>query len=499
MSEASGEMVWLVLLVGVAIVLSILSKSGLRRLGVPALIGSIVLGFLLRLCDARWELLSESGYTTFRLLADLGLIALLFRVGLESNLPGLISQIGPAARTWIGNVGISGLLGFVTAYWLLDLGTIASLVIATALTATSVGVSVAVWQEAGALDTSTGQWLIDVAELDDVSGVLLMAVLFALLPAMTGSAPPAEVSQESMHLDTLVFPVFLAAAILLFGSLIFRELRRPMGRWFRTDERLPEPMLRIAAVAIGVAALAALFGVAMVALFNLLPAGPRDGFPIATLLKTLGRFAFLFALFLGFCYVFTRRLEERMTRWFRQLEPMPDPMLLVVGVGFVIAALAGFMGFSIAIGAFFAGLVFSRDPEMVQIDASFSSLYDLFSPFFFIGIGLSIDPSALLSALGPGTFLLVAAVVGKVAGTAVPALLSTDWRTSLLLGIGMVPRAEIAMVIVERGRAMGSDVVPPEVFSAMVLVVLGTCLIAPLSLRPLLRQWLRPKVQGDFS
>ncbi|WP_169981386.1 cation:proton antiporter [Tautonia rosea] len=499
MREPFGDQIWLVLLVGVAIVLSILSKSGLRRLGVPALIGSIVLGFLLRFCDSRWELLSESGYDTFRLLADLGLIVLLFRVGLESNLKGLMSQIDRAAGTWIGNVGMSGLLGFATAYWLLNLGTIASMVIAAALTATSVGVSVAVWLEAGALDTPTGQWLIDVAELDDVSGVLLMAVLFALLPVLNESATPMEVAPEIIRLDMLAFPVILAAAILLFSFLIYRVLWRPMWRSHRTDEQVPKPILRMIPVAVGVAAFAALFGVAMVVLYNVRPDGLRDETSIATLLKTMGRFAFLFAGFLGFCYLFAGRLEERMTRWFQQLEPMPDPMLQVVGVGFVIASLSGFLGFSIAIGAFFAGLVFSRDPKMVQIDASFISLYDLFSPFFFIGIGLSIDQSALLSALGPGTILLVAAVAWKLVGTAVPALMSAGWKTSLMLGIGMVPRAEIAMVIVERGKAMGPALVPPHVFSAMVLVVLGSCLIGPLALRPLLRRWLTEQSQGAFS
>ena len=60
-------------------------------------------------------------------------------------------------------------------------------------------------------------------------------------------------------------------------------------------------------------------------------------------------------------------------------------MLLVAGIGFVVAASAELLGFSLAVGAMFAGLVFSRDPEAVKMDACFSPLYELFAPFFFIG------------------------------------------------------------------------------------------------------------------
>jgi Kef-type K+ transport system membrane component KefB len=45
-------------------------------------------------------------------------------------------------------------------------------------------------------------------------------------------------------------------------------------------------------------------------------------------------------------------------------------MIMVAGIGFIIAALAGLLGFSIAIGAFFAGLIYSRDPQAVKMEAS---------------------------------------------------------------------------------------------------------------------------------
>jgi Kef-type K+ transport system membrane component KefB len=62
-----------------------------------------------------------------------------------------------------------------------------------------------------------------------------------------------------------------------------------------------------------------------------------------------------------------------------------------------------------AIGTLFAGLAFSRHPEAVHSDAKFAYFYELFTPFFFINIGMQVDPAALVTALGLGMTLFVAA------------------------------------------------------------------------------------------
>ena len=74
----------------------------------------------------------------FEFLAELGIICLLFRVGLESDVIGLVSQLPKAFGILIGDVLISGVFGFITAYFLLKIALIPSLFVATAFTATSV-------------------------------------------------------------------------------------------------------------------------------------------------------------------------------------------------------------------------------------------------------------------------------------------------------------------------------------------------------------------------
>ena len=203
--------------------------------------------------------------------ADVGIICLLFRVGLESHIRVLMRQLKGASLIWMGNIVTSGVLGYFAAYYYLNLGLMTSLILATALTATSVGVSVGTWQDARAINSANEALLLDVAELDDISGIILMGLLFAVVAVLQDDA---NASVVAVFVATLLF--FLLK-LLAFGAC---------------------------------------------------------------------------------CMVFSRYIEAPMIRFFQRIEPPPDAMLMMVSVAFIITALAGALGFSIAIGAFFAGLVF---------------------------------------------------------------------------------------------------------------------------------------------
>lgn len=407
--ESAADYPMLVLLTGAALLVAMLAKAGLERTGLPALVGYLLLGFGLRWSQSAWGWLPGDLFGIFEFLARLGLVTLLFRIGLESDLRGLLRQLRRASLLWICNVTVSAGLGFAASRLLLGLALWPSMVVAVAFTATSVGISVAVWKQAGALDSPNGRLLTDLAELDDLSAVVLMALLFAVLPAVHAGAA---------------------------GDTAWLALKTAC--WF--------------------------------------------------LLKLLG--------FGAACFLFSRFAERKITRLFRNLEPAPDPMLMVAGLGFVIAALAGMIGFSLAIGAFFAGVIFSRDPQAVKMEASFLPIHELFSPFFFIGIGLLVETDALASGLGPGALLLIAAVVAKLLADGATAVPLVGWRGGVLIGTSMVPRAEIALVVMQKGLRLGDWAVTPALFAAMTAVCAGTCLLAPVVVRPLLARWSRDAASG---
>jgi Kef-type K+ transport system membrane component KefB len=65
--------------------------------------------------------------------------------------------------------------------------------------------------------------------------------------------------------------------------------------------------------------------------------------------------------------------------------------------------------------------------------------------------------------------------------------LVTDKKSALLIGISMIPRAEIALIVMQKGRGLGSQILPSNVFSAMILVCMITCTVVPLILRQILK------------
>jgi len=397
-----------IVVIGATVVVAMILRGGCRRIGIPALAGYMVLGVVMRVLDGKGHLLSGEVMAVFEFLGGIGIIALLFRVGLEAEAKSMLGQLRRATWIWIGNVGLSGMLGFATAHYILNLALVPSLFAGVALTATSLGICLGVWREADRLRTPAGALLTDVAELDDISGIILMVLLISVAPVLVAGN----------------------------GGV---------------------------AAAVGAA-----------------------GFEVA--LKM--------AVFAAICIAFAHYLERPITNLFRRLEPTPNPMLPIAGMALVIAAIAGWLGFSLAVGALFAGLIFSREKAVREVDRAFSPLYDFFAPFFFINIGLALDPATAMTGLVIGGPLLLAAVLGKVLGTVIPALPMTSLLGGLALGISMVPRAEISLVIAAEGRRLGDWAMPPELFGAIVLVSLVTSILSPVLLARMLRNW-TPELRDD--
>ena len=330
-------------------------------------------------------------------LGEAGLIMLLFKVGMNADLKGLRKQLPNAAWIWLWNVLISGVFGYIAAALILQLDTLSSLFIAIAFTATSVGVTVSLWSDAGKLNTSQGTLLIDIAELDDLSTICLVALLVALIPLYKNGAA-------------------ITAAEVAF---------------------------------------------------------------------TLGH---IVALLLGFAvcaWFFSIYLEPHLTRHIQRYSRDHELVVFMLAFSFIVGAFAELAGLSLAIGAFIAGLAFSRDLSVLQEQPVLNGLYDFLTPFFFISLGMLIDISSLQGLVWPTIVLIVFAVSGKIAGVMLPAWPRLGLGAALLLGVSMVPRMEIAMVVMQKGLAAG---ISSTIFSAMILTSFATVLVTMLGLPFLLRR-----------
>lgn len=391
----------IILAIAVITFLAMLGRAGARKLGLPGMVAFLAIGIAMSGLFTVGGDASRSLTILFDILGRLGVVALLFEAGMHTDVRKLVRQLGHVVATWAADVVVSGGLGFLAARYLLGYDLIPALVIGVAMTATSVGISTSVWEEHELEGSRDGRHFLGIASLDDISAVVLMAVLFSVAPTLRGASDGA-----------------LAPAIL--GELGL------------------------------------------------------------TLLKLVG--------FGGVCVVFSQTVEHRMREWLQRFESAAAALVSVVSVSIIIAAIAGLLGFSMAIGAFFAGLAFSRDPEALRQHIAFDAIYDLFVPFFFIGIGLAIDLTLIGGSIVAGVLLLVVAVVGKIGANAGVALAYTNPLGAAAIGVSMVPRAEITMIVMQKARSLGEWAAPGSAYAAMVLVSLVTAVAAPLLLRRIVKR-----------
>lgn len=158
--------------------------------------------------------------------------------------------------------------------------------------------------------------------------------------------------------------------------------------------------------------------------------------------------------------------------------------LLLLGLVIVLAfvLISEELGITAIIGAFIAGLVvgqthFARGlrPHVSLIGGAF------FIPIFFVWMGMSFDVSAFATVGWFALVLVIVAIVGKVVGCGAGALAAKlGGKESLAVGVAMIPRAEVALVLVKLGldyKLIGADIA-----SAILVMVIITTLITPPSL-----------------
>jgi Kef-type K+ transport system membrane component KefB len=189
-----------------------------ERIGQPAVVGELLAGVLLGPSVVG---LVDPTLPSLHLVAEIGVVLLLFGIGLETDLERLLS-VGTAAFT-VAVVGV--VLPFLFGYGVsraLGLAMLPAIVSGAALTATSVGITARVFSDLGELKSPEGQIVLGAAVIDDVIGLVILAVVSDLV---AGNAP----SVMGVARATSVAFGFLAAAVLI-GRLIVPWLFRLIAR-----------------------------------------------------------------------------------------------------------------------------------------------------------------------------------------------------------------------------------------------------------------------------
>jgi len=133
------------------------------------------------------------------------------------------------------------------------------------------------------------------------------------------------------------------------------------------------------------------------------------------------------------------------------------------------------------IGAFFAGLMFSDYSPEWDLTPRVAGITEFLAPFFFFAIGSRLNIQLFTgNVLMAAVVVTILAIVSKVVGCGLP-LRGEDWITRVRVGIGMMPRGEVALIVALVG--LQSGIVTQPTYAIVVFMTAVTTLIAPPMLR----------------
>jgi len=368
------------------------------RIGVPAMMGEMLAGIVLGPGLLGWI---SAGHM-LHLLAEIGLILLLFEVGLDTNIASLMRQGKPSAIVAVAGFVAPLVLGFAVARWGFHQSPLVAWFIGGALTATSIGVTMRVLRDMNLHHSRAARVVLGAAVLDDIFGVVLLALLFEFAGGGTNLLNAGRVL-----LFVVLFILLAPVAASLMAGLIGR---------LREHASIP-----------GLTPTAA---IVLVLLF-------------AWLAHALGA-----------------------------------PALL----GGVAAGLALSRHFSLP----FLPHLMAEASFVAAVESETKPVIHLFTPIFFVMVGASLNLGAVDWA-SPSVWwmtaaLLTLALATKMAGAL---LIRAERNERWMIGLAMIPRAEVGLIFTELGRSSG--VFNDELYAVMILVIAGTTVLPPLLMKRLPR------------
>jgi len=182
------------------------------RLKSPSVIGELLAGVILGPSLMGWIEPTQ----TFRLLAEIGIILLLFEVGLETDVMQLVRAGFKSIVVAIGGFILPFASGFALSFWGFGLELIVSLFIAGTITATSIGITLRVLADLNRQHSHEAQIILGAAVIDDILGILLLALLYEF--SLSGNINFTE--SGKVLLFVVVFFVLAPVAAKLMSSII---------------------------------------------------------------------------------------------------------------------------------------------------------------------------------------------------------------------------------------------------------------------------------------
>lgn len=412
----------------IAIILIAAKVSGLvEKLGQPSVLGELLIGVAignLSLFGIHFlDPIKSNSIIAF--LAELGVVILLFQIGIESNIfemkkvgarAGLVAILGVVAPFVMGTYLIGPMI-------LPGLSSNAYLFLGAALTATSVGITARVFKDLGKLQSKEAKIVLGAAVIDDVLGLIILAVVSALVT--TGAVSLGIISG-----------IVAKAVLFLVGAIILGQLLAPRIGKFFSKIQTGTGMKFTFAIA---------FGLIFAYLAQFIGLAPIVGAFAAGLVLDPVHFRFfkdpeiISEVKEALTHLKVKAEDKIMARLRHHADRHVEELIEPIGLFLV--------------------------------------------PIFFVYTGINVDLTTLANpqVIFAGLAITAVAFVGKMVSGLVAGKVS-----KIIVGIAMAPRGEVGLIFATIGRQLG--VVSDEIFSIIIIMVILTTLLTPPVLATLLKK-----------
>ena len=364
-----------------------------NKLKLPAVLGELIAGITvgpfalgsIPIFDGKpLVILNE----TVHQIGEIAGLVILFIAGLHITPREFLR--GGASSFTIGALGV--VVPFFLGYYvftIFGLEGLQAIMISTALTATSIAISVSVLGELGKMQTKEAKMILGAAIVDDILAIAILSVVVSMV--QTGNLSP-----------NVIDVIFL-------------------------------------------------------------------------ILKILAIFA---ALLIGAIVVVPRILHaERLWKARGSIEG------IVTASFFGASAIAAIVGLSPIVGAFSVGMAVASTKLIKRVEEYVDKLEIIFAPLFFAIIGAQVNLTGInLEVLFLSAIMIIVAIVSKLSGCGVPALLFLRSKSKAMkVGIGMISRGEVGLIVA--GIGVTSGALSPNIYTTVIIMVAITTLITPVWLK----------------
>lgn len=240
------------------------------------------------------------------------------------------------------------------------------------------------------------------------------------------------------------------------------------------DERNVQGRLRD--LVVGILIVEDLIAVLLMTVLTVLASGERVS--AGTLASTGGRLAGFLVLLVSLGLL----VIPRMVRGILRLGRPETTLVAMIGLCFSLALLAGWAGYSLALGAFLAGALVAESGQGEAVEHLVRPVRDMFAAIFFVSVGMLIVPSLVLEHWKAAAALTGVVLLGKVAGVATGAFLTGHGtRLSVQAGMSMAQIGEFSFILAAMGLALGAT--REFLYPVVVAVSAATTLSTPWMIR----------------